>query len=89
MKDYPITEQQAKDMFEVHSSYIYGIALMMTKQRVLADDITQETFLRAFAKYHLYDPSRPLRPWLYRIAVIRSVICYAGRPGYNCWRAFL
>ncbi|MEK4006657.1 RNA polymerase sigma factor [Paenibacillus sp. FSL H3-0333] len=72
MKDYPITEQQAKDMFEAHSAYIYGIALMMTKQRVLADDITQETFLRAFAKYHLYDPSRPLRPWLYRIAVNTS-----------------
>ncbi|WP_340023840.1 sigma-70 family RNA polymerase sigma factor [Paenibacillus sp. FSL K6-1096] len=69
MKDYPITEQQAKDMFEAHSSYIYGIALMMTKQRALADDITQETFLRAFAKYHLYDSSRPLRPWLYRIAI--------------------
>ncbi|MFD1906318.1 hypothetical protein ACFSQ7_23600 [Paenibacillus rhizoplanae] len=50
MKDYPITEQQAKDMFEVHSSYIYGIALMMTKQRVLADDITQETFSACFCK---------------------------------------
>ncbi|MFD2878534.1 sigma factor [Paenibacillus rhizoplanae] len=23
-------------------------------------------------KYHLYDPSRPLRPWLYRIAVNTS-----------------
>jgi RNA polymerase sigma-70 factor (ECF subfamily) len=72
VKDYPITEQQAKEMFEAHSSYIYGIALMMTKQRVLADDITQETFLRAFAKYHLYDSSKPLRPWLYRIAVNMS-----------------
>ncbi|WP_238651665.1 RNA polymerase sigma factor [Paenibacillus piscarius] len=69
MKQYPITEQQAQEMFEAHSSYIYGIVLMMTKQRALADDITQETFLRAFAKYHLYDPSRPLRPWLYRITV--------------------
>lgn len=69
MKQYPITEQQAKEMFEAHASYIYGIALMMTKQRALADDITQETFLRAFAKYHLYDSSRPLRPWLYRITV--------------------
>ncbi|WP_246552734.1 RNA polymerase sigma factor [Paenibacillus tritici] len=72
MKDYPITERQAQEMFEAHSSYIYGIALMITKQRALADDVTQETFLRAFAKYHLYDSSRPLRPWLYRIAVNMS-----------------
>jgi len=63
-------------MFEEHSSYIYGIALMITHQRALADDITQETFLRAFAKYHLYDSSKPLRPWLYRITVnmARSVL---------------
>ncbi|WP_379140045.1 RNA polymerase sigma factor [Paenibacillus sp. sgz500992] len=69
MKDYPITEQQAREMFEEHSAYVYGIALMITKQRALADDITQETFLRAFAKHHLYHSSKPLRPWLYRITV--------------------
>lgn len=69
MKNYPVTEHQAREMFEEHSSYIYGIALMMTRQRALADDVTQETFLRAYSKYHLYDSSKPLRPWLYRIAV--------------------
>lgn len=69
MKEYPITEQQAKEMFEDHATYIYGIALMLTKQHTLADDITQETFLRAFAKYHLYQSPKPLRPWLYRITV--------------------
>ncbi|KWX88566.1 RNA polymerase subunit sigma-70 [Paenibacillus riograndensis] len=69
MKDYPIAEERAREMFEEHSSYIYGVALMLTRQRVLADDITQETFLRAFAKFDHYDDSKPLRPWLYRITV--------------------
>lgn len=72
MKDYPITELQARGMFEEHSSYVYGIALMITKSPTLADDITQDTFLRAFAKYDLYDSSKPLRPWLYRMTVNMS-----------------
>ncbi|GGF63157.1 RNA polymerase subunit sigma [Paenibacillus albidus] len=69
MKEYSITEQQAREMFEEHASYVYGIALMITKLPALADDITQETFLRAYSKYHRYDESRPIRPWLYRITV--------------------
>lgn len=72
MKDYPITEQQAREMFEEHASYVYGIALMITKLPTLADDITQDTFLRAYSKYHLYDSSKPLRPWLYRMTVNMS-----------------
>jgi RNA polymerase sigma factor (sigma-70 family) len=69
LKELPISQNQSREMFTEHSPYVYGIALMMTKSKMLADDITQETFLRAFQKYHLYDPSRPLRPWLYRITI--------------------
>ncbi|OKP92412.1 RNA polymerase sigma factor [Paenibacillus sp. P32E] len=69
MKNYPISEERAREMFKEHSSYIYGVALMITNHRVLADDITQETFLRAFAKFNLYDDTKALRPWLYRITV--------------------
>ncbi|MDQ0899903.1 RNA polymerase sigma factor [Paenibacillus sp. V4I7] len=74
MREYPISEQQSKEMYIEYSSYVYGIALMMTKSKMLADDITQETFLRAFQKFHLYDPSKPLRPWLFRMTInlIRS-----------------
>lgn len=67
--DYSISEEQSRAIFEEHAPYVYGIALMITKSAMQADDITQETFLRAFAKFHLYNPSRPLRPWLYRITI--------------------
>ncbi|MEK3725631.1 RNA polymerase sigma factor [Paenibacillus sp. FSL H8-0034] len=69
-------------MYEEHAPNVYGIALMMTKSRALADDIAQEAFLRAFHKYHLYDPSKPLRQWLFKITLIdyqgkdeRSSLC--------------
>lgn len=32
------------------------------------DDLTQEVFLRAFRSLGQYDPTRPLRPWLFSIA---------------------
>lgn len=64
-----ISEEQARSIYNDHSPYVYGIALMLTRSTATADDIMQETFLRAFLKFDQYDPSRPLRPWLYRITV--------------------
>ena len=33
-----------------------------------AEDLTQETFLRAYRRLDLYDPEKPFLPWLYVIA---------------------
>ncbi|SFL67072.1 RNA polymerase sigma-70 factor, ECF subfamily [Paenibacillus sp. 1_12] len=76
MRGLPITEEQAREMYEEHAPYVYGIALMMTKSKAIADDIVQEVFLRAYQKYHLYDPLKPLRPWLFRITmnIIRGTL---------------
>jgi hypothetical protein len=47
----------------------------------LAEDVTAETFLAAFAGRGSYDFSRgSARPWLYGIAVRRSGDPKAGRP---------
>ncbi|EPZ52993.1 sigma-70 family RNA polymerase sigma factor [Alicyclobacillus acidoterrestris] len=35
-------------------------------------DRLQETFIQVFRKYHMYDPSKPFEPWLYRITVNTS-----------------
>ncbi|WP_322745755.1 sigma-70 family RNA polymerase sigma factor [Paenibacillus donghaensis] len=67
--NHMLSEEEARVLYEAHSPYVYGIALMLTRSPAIADDIMQETFLRVFQKYHTYDPSRPLRPWLYRITV--------------------
>lgn len=69
MREYSISEEQTREIFTEHSSYVFGIAMIMTGSKMLADDITQETFLRAFKKFHLYDSSKPMRPWLYRITI--------------------
>lgn len=58
------------------SSYrgpIYRYVLSMSRDAAEAEDLTQETFLRAHAKLSTLDDPAKLSPWLYRIA---TNVCY-------------
>lgn len=56
-------------LVERYQRDIFNLAYRSTHHRQDAEDITQETFLRAFRSLPSYDVSRPLRTWLYAIAV--------------------
>jgi len=45
----------------------YGLAYRLTGNAVEAEDLVQESFLRAYRFFHRYDPSLPFTSWLYRI----------------------
>ena len=62
-----ITQEQAEAIFRKHSADVYRVALFLSKSPALADDITQDTFLQVFSKYHTYDPAQPINPWIYKI----------------------
>lgn len=51
-----------------HREAVFRYAYLQTGDSAEAEDIAQETFLRAYRSFHQYDVSRPLRPWLLRIA---------------------
>jgi RNA polymerase sigma-70 factor (ECF subfamily) len=51
-----------------HQSAVFNVAYRMTGNRRDAEDLAQEAFLRAFRAFDRFDPDRPLRPWLKRIA---------------------
>lgn len=67
MKD--ISQEQAEAIFREHSSYVYRIALFLSKSPTLAEDITQDTLLQVFRKYNSYDPAKPIIPWIYKITL--------------------
>lgn len=50
-----------------HYRQIYQYAYRLTGCHANAEDLTQETFLRAFRRYATYDASRPFVNWLLRI----------------------
>lgn len=51
--------------------YLRRFARALSGDPALADDLVQDCLERALNKSHLYDPSRPLRAWLY--AVLRNL----------------
>jgi RNA polymerase sigma-70 factor, ECF subfamily len=46
---------------------LYPAALRMTRNPSDAEDLVQETFVKAFASFHQYRPGTNLKAWLYRI----------------------
>jgi len=46
---------------------LYSAALRMTRNPTDAEDLVQETFTKAFASFHQYQPGTNLKAWLYRI----------------------
>jgi RNA polymerase sigma-70 factor (ECF subfamily) len=56
-------------LYELHKSPIYRTALAVTGDRSAAEEILQETFLRAFKHLDDIREGVSIAPWLYRIAV--------------------
>lgn len=52
---------------------VFGVAFRMVGNEQDAEDVVQETFLRAFKQLHRYDGRASFRPWLYRIATNLSL----------------
>ncbi|HUH07234.1 MAG TPA: sigma-70 family RNA polymerase sigma factor [Egibacteraceae bacterium] len=55
---------------------IYSAALRYTRNPADAEDLTQETFAKAFAAFHQFRPGTNLRAWLYRILTNTYINAY-------------
>lgn len=55
-------------LVEKYQGPIYGYALNFFRQQERAQDVAQDTFLRAFRFLHTYDATRRFSTWLYTIA---------------------
>jgi len=55
-------------LVEKYQAEVYGTALRIVRRPEDAEDLTQETFLRAFRALGRYDPTRPFGAWLHTIA---------------------
>ena len=51
----------------VHLDQLYAAALRMTRNPADAEDLVQETFIKAFANFHQFEQGTNLRAWLFRI----------------------
>jgi len=51
-----------------HQEAVFRMAYLVLRDAARAEDIAQETFIRAFRSLDKFDTARPLRPWLLKIA---------------------
>lgn len=51
-----------------HQQAVFHLAWLLLNNRDDAEEVAQETFVQAFSAMDRFDSSRPLRPWLLRIA---------------------
>lgn len=62
-----------RSLVERHSRNVFRLAFRMTGNENDAEDIVQETFLRAYKQLHRYESRSSFSTWLYRIATNRSL----------------
>ena len=55
-------------LYAHHAGAIHALAWRLTADRVLAEDIVQDTFLRMLGHLRGLEPGRPVRPWLKQVA---------------------
>jgi RNA polymerase sigma-70 factor (ECF subfamily) len=60
-------------LVERHSSNLFRLAYRMTGHQEDADDVVQETFLRAYRQLEKFDDRASFGTWLYRIAANCSI----------------
>lgn len=64
-----ISRAEAEAIYTLYYVDLYKLACYLSKSKPIADDLVSETFLKAFEKYHQYDKSKPIKPWLIAILV--------------------
>ena len=55
---------------------LYAAALRMTRNPADAEDLVQETFIKAFSAFHTYRDGTNLKAWLYRILTNTFITAY-------------
>jgi RNA polymerase sigma-70 factor (ECF subfamily) len=61
-------------------------AILITRDRAMAEDLVQEAFLRAFERIDQFDASRPFGPWFLRMVVndaIKMVMRRGSAPSLD------
>jgi RNA polymerase sigma-70 factor (ECF subfamily) len=56
------------ELIQRYQKTVFNVCYRMLGERREAEDLTQETLIRAYKKIDTFDPSRPFGPWIRRVA---------------------
>ncbi len=59
----------ARELYDAHASRVFRLAFRLTGETELARELTQETFIRAFAQLGSFRGDSALSTWLHRVTI--------------------
>jgi RNA polymerase sigma-70 factor (ECF subfamily) len=65
----PVSPPDFEEAFTLHHRAVYGAAYGLLRDAGLAEDVTQEVFLRLYSNLETVPQGELLRPWLLRVAI--------------------
>jgi RNA polymerase sigma-70 factor, ECF subfamily len=71
--------QQFTEQAMQYAPQLYSAALRMTRNKSDAEDLVQETYLRAYRGFHTYTEGTNLRAWLFRILTNTFINSYRAK----------
>jgi len=79
----PETPEQCRGRFErdalAYLDQLYAAAIRMTRNPADAEDLVQETFVRAYASFHQFQEGTNVKAWLFRILTNTFINTYRKR----------
>ncbi|MGO9079934.1 MAG: sigma-70 family RNA polymerase sigma factor [Streptosporangiaceae bacterium] len=83
MGPVPETLEQRSQRFEQdvlpYLDQLYAAGMRMTRNPADAEDLVQETFAKAYASFHQFQPGTNLKAWLFRILTNTFINSYRKR----------
>jgi RNA polymerase sigma-70 factor (ECF subfamily) len=73
----------ARQLYDAHVGEVHRLALRMTADGMLAEDATQEAFIRVFRGLRGFRRGSTLRTWIHAIAVSAILNSIRGRKRWN------
>lgn len=74
-----VEEETFEDQAMQHMPALYTAAMRMTRNPSDAEDLVQETFLKAYRAFNSYQQGTNLRAWLYRILTNTYINSYRAK----------
>jgi RNA polymerase sigma-70 factor (ECF subfamily) len=72
-RHYAAGEEAAfREIVNQYKDGLYAFLRRFLNRPDLVDDVFQETFIQLYVSRNTFDPSRPLRPWLFTIAANKA-----------------